>query len=473
MFDQSFSAKNFYKILIRENRKGLNLEKLFFEKDIYIEYTLKIKELNKKLRTGHKTFKSQDHKSRKPSKELYARYKKIIRFYKQKLKQEKEERLLLLLEKISINVQKPYFKFKLITNTHKNKTIYSIDNSPESFFVMKQLQYNFQKLYGIKQANRFEIVNQVKCILNDKFPKYIVRTDIREFYESIPTFKIIGHLNSDNLLSPKSKKIIKQILKEYETISGLAKGIGIPRGIGISAYLAEYYMRRIDSKLSRLIDTTYYARYVDDIIIIFTPKNSYQIHNYKDNIKGIIEKEHFLKLHPRKTEEINLIYQEDEIMINGTKQSTPHYLNYLGYSYKLINKKKKQNIPNIEIFLTPNKILRYKDKIKESFIDYEKYKDKNKGYRHLKNRIKFLTGNMRLLNNKNNVLVGIYYSNMLLTNSNSLVVLDKYLHWYIRRKVKTNSHKSKLLNYSFKTGFDEKIFYHFNNNQFKQITRVW
>ena len=52
MFDQSFSAKNFYNILINENRRGNNLEKEFFRQEIFVTYTLEIKKLNSKLRVN-------------------------------------------------------------------------------------------------------------------------------------------------------------------------------------------------------------------------------------------------------------------------------------------------------------------------------------------------------------------------------------------------------------------------------------
>jgi len=475
MFDQSFSAKNFYNILLIENRKGRNLEKEFFEQEIFIKYTLRIRDINKKLKKNLVTFINQDQKSRKPSNEVYERYKSSLGYYKKKLKFEKEERLLDLLNEVSINIQQPYFKFSLTTKLFNGKRIYTVDNNVETYFAMKQLQYNFHKLYGVKQANRFEIVNQVKNLLNDRFPKYIIKTDIKGFYENIPNSEIIEKLNSDNLLSPKSKKFIKQILRNYEKLALVPKGQGIPRGIGISAYLSEYYMRRLDKQLIDLEDVVYYSRYVDDILIIFTPKYDYTITNYFERVKEIVEIKYHLALNNRKTDRINLIKKQNTIQINDNSKSSPQRLNYLGYSFELLNNSKKQNIPDIEIYLTQDKINRYKTKIKNSLDIYNRYKDKNKAYRHLKNRVKFLTGNTRLINNKSNVLVGIYFSNTLLTKPDTLKILDKYLIWYIKRNVKKTSHKEALLKYSFFEGFTEKEnrFYTFDKYQLRQIVKIW
>ncbi len=475
MFDQSFSAKNFYNILLIENRKGSNLEKEFFEQEIFIKYTLRIRDINKKLKKNLVTFINQDLKSRKPSNEIYERYKSLLQYSKKKLKEEKEERLLDLLAAISINIQKTYFKFSLSTKLFNGKTIYTVDDNAETYFAMKQLQYNFHKLYGVKQANRFQIVNQVKNLLNDKFPKYIIKTDIKGFYESIPNSTIIEKLNGDNLLSPKSKKFIKQILRDYEKLALVPKGQGIPRGIGISAYLSEYYMRKIDKRITDLEDVTYYARYVDDILIIFTPKYEYAATDYFNSVKEIVEEKYLLLLNKRKTDKINLVNKQDTIQINGIDKPSPQTLNYLGYSFELRNNSKKQNIPNLEIYLTQDKIDKYKTKIKNSFDVYNRYKDKNKAYRHLKNRIKFLTGNTRLMNNKSNVLVGIYFSNTLLTKPETLKSLDKYLIWYITRNISKTSHKAALLKYSFFKGFTEKEsrFYKFDKYQLRQIVKIW
>jgi len=369
MLDQSFSAKNFHTILVDENRKGNNLEKEFFEQEIFNAFTKKIRDLNKKLKVNINTFINKDIKGRKPSKELFKRYKKYLRSIKQKLKKEKEKKTLELLEIVSKKVQENTFKFDLDTKIFKGKTIYMVRNTPETYFTMKQLQYNFHKLYGVKQSNRFEIVNQVKCLLDDKFPKFIIRTDIKGFYENIDNRIILDKLNEDNLLSPTSKKFVKQILRDYEVISGNPKGKGIPRGIGISAYLAEYYMRRIDRKIKELHGLTYYARYVDDMIIIFTPTYEHEPINYYEKLKVIIDSEQGISLNAKKTEKINLVLKEE-------KTSPPYSLDFLGYKYVFQNKPKKQHIESIKIYLTDNKIRRYKDKIKLAFEAYVKYKQR-------------------------------------------------------------------------------------------------
>ena len=172
---------------------------------------------------------------------------------------------------------------------------------------MKQIQKNIQHSFKVKQADRNEIVSQVVNMLDNEFPKYIIRTDIESFYESIPHNELKNVINRNYILSPLSKKVIYEILRQYQSITGLDKGI--PRGIGISAYLAELYMRDFDNDIKSLKNVTYYARYVDDIIAIFVPKSknidSTQLIDYKAKLTDLITSEG-LVLNVKKTNGYNL-----------------------------------------------------------------------------------------------------------------------------------------------------------------------
>lgn len=463
--DQSFTANNFYSILLYENRKGENIEKKYFENDTYIKYTLKISKINSKLRASLKTFIKNDAlKRRTPSKEVFIRYKKSLRFSKRKLKKEKEDALLEILREIGSKIQDKNFSFNLSTGTFNSKTVYKLGNSPEEFFAIKQLQYNFRKLYQIKQANRFEIVNQLKNIFEDNFPKYIIKTDIKSFFESIPNDKIASQLQKDNLLSPKSKELIKKIIKQFESIANPDDRKGIPRGIGISAYLAEYYMRKVDDKIKNLPDVLYYARYVDDIIIVFIPKSENNFHDFFSEIQNVIEKEYSLFTNKKKTQ---IIIQQKNGFTEKTLEKETVIINYLGYSF-ILSKDKK-----LQISITDDKLIKYKNKIKLSFKEYSKYKNKRKAYQHLRDRLKFLTQNYRLHNNKSLILSGIYFSNMLCSDTKFLNDLDKYMKCYLTRYVKIDYHNKKLSEFSFQNGFDRIAYAKFTSNQIKNIIRIW
>src|SRR5690606_33805227 len=126
-------------------------------------------------------------------------------------------------------------------------------------------QKNIKYTYGVKQADRDLIVPQLRSILDNKFPKIILKTDIKSFYETIDRGLLLKKLNENSVLSLTTRKVIARLLESYEEESGAA--LGVPRGVGVSAYLAELYMQDFDSAIKSLPNLIYYARYVDDIVI--------------------------------------------------------------------------------------------------------------------------------------------------------------------------------------------------------------
>jgi len=236
----------------------------------------------------------------------------------------------------------------------RGKTIYKIDDTPESYFTLKQLQYNFRKLYKVKQSNRFEIVNQVRNLLDDRFPKYIIKTDLKGFYENIPIDILLQKIHEDNLLSPLSKRFLRQIIKKYKELSGSTKGI--PRGIGVSAYLSELYLRALDRLIKNLPYITYYQRYVDDMILIFTPETSNVIPpDFLSDVENLVTNKGLeLNKVGDKTQEINLLRE----VAPGV--TCTYNLEYLGYKYTFEIKNKRKSISEIIVSFSDKKKNKYK-----------------------------------------------------------------------------------------------------------------
>ncbi len=126
--------------------------------------------------------------------------------------------------------------------------------------------------------------------------------------------------------------------------------------------------------------------------------------------------------------------------------------------------------------MTSSKLDKYKGRIDSSLAAYlkkEKYAEQ-KARKLLIKRVKFLTSNTRLVNNKKNVRSGIYFSNSLITQS-SLSDLDA-LDAYLQSKISVISNprlQNKLSSLSYKTGFREKVFVKFSANELTEIVEVW
>lgn len=439
--DQSFSVDNFKTILSYENRKGRNLEKEFFPS--IFDTTKAITEINKKIHVRLR-FKTPDDSVLAKLNEEKTTTKKL-----------KQEQIENELAEVSKKLLDPKFKITITKVETDDKPVYTTTETAENYFAIKQLQYNVRKSFKVKQANRFAIVNQINSLLTDNFPKIVLRTDVKSFYESIPHDKLLAKINDNPLLSFLSKKLIWKILKDFLAASGATDKVGIPRGIGVSAYLAELYMRDIDKDISSLKDVTYYARYVDDIIIVFTPTSNQTTPTYIDQVKSIMETGTGLKMNLAKTNELDLV-----------KSNAAWVLNFLGYQFQF------KDLKFVQIKLTNDKMNKYKGRITNAIQEYNTQSrfDSRGARRILIHRLNFLTGNTRLENNKANVLIGIYYTNSLLSEPlDDLVALDSFLANEVDAHIANADLRRRLKLFSFKKGFEERKYVNFNSKT-KQVT---
>ena len=440
MLDQSFSSYNFRKIFDIENRKGL-----------FVEDKLKLSTV-RSLTSDIKLYGKLAKQNKGTGNYLLA---KFFNEAKEQVRIKRDQEIERVLEEISSNVAKKDFTVNLkVIRIPGGKNLYSIDNTPELFFAIKQVQHNVSRLFGVKQSNRNRIVEQLICLLRNNFPKTIIRTDISSFYESIDHNDILKKINQDNLLSPKSRKIIHQILRSYRDLSG--NGLGVPRGIGVSAYLAELYMRKIDSIIKQQPNIIYYARYVDDIVVIFIPNIEGPRINYLDQVKHIIENNSTLQINISKT------------FVLEVEQEQEYRFEFLGYEFIL-----KDGI--VKTKLTTSKYEKLKWRLYLAFEDYKNLsKIDFKGARKLLVwRIRFLTGNTKLVNNKSNILIGIYYSNKYLTEKNQIGDLDGLLKNYTHTKLTSLSLKKRLTKYTFRDGFERNRFSVFTGKQLTEIMKIW
>ena len=456
MLDQSFSVDNFRKILDIENRKGVYLEGKFYSD---------IANINSKIKLANEEIRAL--KKRGLTREEFLSEREKINEVKNDLKEKKEIKVMANLRRVSNNVTSSKFRIELtVDNTITKKPVYKTKYVLENILTLKQLQYNFRKLYKVKQSNRYSIISQLKNLLDDGFPKIILKTDIKDFYESIPHQNLMKKINDDNLLTHLSMKFIRQILTGYSKMPGVRKGVGVPRGIGISPYLTELYMRDVDKKIRTLPNLIYYARYVDDIILIFTP----QVDNAKRDYATEVEKilcEDSLAIHKNneKTKLIDLLNKGNDLKYS---------FEYLGYRFSSGYDSGK-HVP-LTLGISVNKRKRYALRLKTAFTLYQKQARGNekKARKLFVKRLRFLMTNTRLVNNKRNVITGIYYSNNLITTTEDFEILDRFLSLLLRSySIPISLTKRINSTYSFVAGFDPSKISKFNALELNSIMNHW
>lgn len=445
MLDQMFTAENFRRIYDSENRKGLDLATRYFP--TLEPHTLAVRDKVQDIR---------DHRALEATMaaDVFEATLVTLKTELAALKADKSAAIDDLMDDISQKVLKPSFKIDLSQKTGpQGKPVYCIDSEPETFFVIKQLQRNIHRIYGVKQANRHDLVCQLRDMLGSSFPFEMVRTDISSFYESIDRKRLVEKLDQDQLLSPASKKYIKQVLDSYGAISGTATGI--PRGVGISAYLAELYLRPVDKAIRAIPGLVLYCRFVDDIVALFArPPAGKNLGSFKNLIIAIFVK-NALTHNAAKTSEFKL------------PDTASQEFEYLGYRFTCIGDK-------FGVSPSAAKIAKYRARMKASFDDYwhERPVNPKGAFRKLVGRIKFLTGNTRLANSKSRAVTGIYYNNSIVSDLSDFEELDKELMALVTATKRTTLQK-QLKKLKFTTGFVQRRYNNFSTRELQMIVRAW
>lgn len=139
-----------------------------------------------------------------------------------------------------------------------------------------------------------------KIIAKDpKNTKYILKMDIRKFFDSIP-HRILKKRIRDIVKDTTIRKILFRVIDTTEK--------GLPLGFYTSQWLANFYLQPLDHYIKeRILDdcgcntartgrhgAVYYFRYMDDMVI-FGP-NKKELHKMKNKIEEVLNNDYGLKL---------------------------------------------------------------------------------------------------------------------------------------------------------------------------------
>ena len=339
----------------------------------------------------------------------------------------------------------------LFLNNHPKGSLDSLCQN----LILRKLYKNIKRIYGIGQSNRNLIVKQMVSLLIDGSHKWIIRLDIRNFYESIERSLLMERFQEDGRLNYQSISLLKNLFAN----PSISEKKGLPRGLSISSVMSELYMKYFDLEIRRMEGVFYYARFVDDIIIFCSSKIS------QENI--------WIKI-PKLLSNIGLQLNESK-SYKWDNQQKILSLTYLGYTFF----SKEKNI--IEITIADKKVNIIKTRITKSFVRFAKDGDFDK----LKNRIKFLTGNFTIYNPSTllPIRIGIYFNYNMITSKTSLYELDKYYQRLLHcrtgrlgtrlRIQMTVIQQKELSKYSFVFGFERHVRHYFTSAMIADITNCW
>ena len=206
--------------------------------------------------------------------------------------------------------------------------------------VLRKLNDNIKRIYKDEQANRRIIIAQLITLLSETCPFWVIKTDIKSFYESIDRDRLVSKFHDDSLLSFHSMYLLEKVFDNPVLIGRT----GVPRGMNISATLSEIYMRKFDKWIRRLDGVYYYARFVDDIVIFSNSLPScLNLINSLDSKLAVLADG--LKINHSKTELFDGKTLKPLDITNGKLLRSSKPLDYLGYSFKKENEQVKTPLP--------------------------------------------------------------------------------------------------------------------------------
>ncbi len=129
-------------------------------------------------------------------------------------------------------------------------------------------------------TTRDRILHEISLKLNAKGPSgepqfnYFLRLDISNYFDSINRQLLINQLKEDKF-DDDFLYLTEKLFYTMDVSLDIPLGTGVPQGISVSSLFAERYLRDFDIKYSTepYSKFMYYARYVDDIFILFSTKD--------------------------------------------------------------------------------------------------------------------------------------------------------------------------------------------------------
>lgn len=344
--------------------------------------------------------------------------------------------------------------------------------------VVRKINQNLRSLARTSFPSRAIITSNVRAILSEGVPYKVYRLDIKSFFESFTDEQIASCLNKIPLLGTRTVNLIHHILTQ--------NGSGLPRGLSISSTISEMLMADFDHKIRSLPQVFYYARFVDDILVVTSAAES------EKEFIALIEKTLYPhQLNPKKLEKppaLDPVKPLDKSKTT-TPKSTLLAIEYLGYSFSVFDPWIDKGIKNgnhfrdVRVDIAETKVKKIKTRIIASLRSY----CSNLNFDLLRSRLKFLTCNFSVIdkNRDQKRLAGIYYNYHMVTASDShaLTELDRFLRAAILSargtifsdffSKTTKLQRRQLLKISFSKNFQKDAFVHTSPKTLNKIQECW
>jgi reverse transcriptase-like protein len=350
----------------------------------------------------------------------------------------------------------------------RDKPTYSIASAPHAV-VLNQLNQTIRTRTGVKTSDRDTIIRRLSTILSEGVPHRVYKFDIKDFYDSVDSRLLADRILIDNRIPRASLLLLAHYLTELRNRSIQ----GLPRGVPLSATLAEYALTDFDRRISTLPHVYFYARYVDDIIVVTSRQED------NSSFSRIVRKAlpFNLQFNPVKTRLVDIPLPKTRVV------GVVGEFDYLGYNIRVHHAERIDGriSRTVDLSIATKKLRRIQTRLCLSAIDYLQSPDIGT----LRRRLQLLTGNYNVreytTGQKRNV--GLYCTYRHITQTDCLRKLDSFLRALLlgrkiglARRLSTSlslQERRQLLRFSFLIGFQRRLFYNFKAHELAALKECW
>ncbi|WP_156679629.1 antiviral reverse transcriptase Drt3a [Sphingomonas profundi] len=340
----------------------------------------------------------------------------------------------------------------------------------EQALIIRHISESLRRVTGVRQSDRQEIIKSLSRLAGQGLGFNALKLDIKSFYETVNVGEALETLRRDAAFSRQSI----HLLQSFFDALAARQITGLPRGLAISATLAEYVMRPFDRAISQLPGVRFYSRFVDDMILILG--EDVDPHQIKALAQSSLPSGLALSRSKCATE----IFSPFSNQSSRSEEAAIIFLGYrigVGGVYRIDNRFKR----DVYLDIAPSKVRRIKRRLSRAFLSF------NDGgpFSDLLDRVKMLTSNHGLkdYDSGQTRYVGLRYNYGLIdaTGSAALNSLDRFLlnavvntHPSNRLKpILTGAQRKKILGLTFRAGFEDNRFFQFSDDDIRRIIRCW
>jgi retron-type reverse transcriptase len=162
--------------------------------------------------------------------------------------------------------------------------------------------------FGLGRVKRF--LMSARCQNGANTPLYFLKCDIRKYFQSV-SWDVLISLLRQKITDPALMHLIETIITNHkvyrvkgklaslpEQVVSVQERTGIPIGNLTSQLFANVYLNELDQYVKHILKEKWYARYMDDFLIIHPDKE--HLKKVRDSIGVFLQEKLALTLHPEK-----------------------------------------------------------------------------------------------------------------------------------------------------------------------------